>query len=477
MLNSRFLLSCLLVSIVGVLSLSSGCVKKSESPSDTPAPRRTKKVMTSEALDLFETRRPFWSLVKKSLFRHNRFYSLVFTKDSVEAKLQSSLVMHSPSGREMAFDQLPAEYTLIDFDVTSSGHVIQLAFSKVGQKEGFVLKELAIFVDSKKAFIFADTKQNSAKRYNENGEAELAMPFDSNHTYFLTSSPLTQFARLQATDQKIFISATGTFGFKTFVFNYNGQEVAQTELLPQTVFNTVLVDRTAPYMHLVGHQLITAITTTRDDSLIYEKHFGINLDWRGPEFQAVVQSFNLSLENRLVQLEKSVENFFIEGVEATGNEIAVFGSSGGPGNRKALVVLLRASLDEFARSEFTLTNESTLTSAAYNGKQWIVAGSTGSVQAQTASVVEPGDAFVCAIEPDGSTKTLVRFGTDRNDQVSSLLVTDSEIYLSGILNGPITHTADADSSLGYQEWFIGKLKSPSPAVSKTTWRDHNRHLE
>lgn len=452
-----FILSCF-------IWLGSGCSTKSESDKNVPPDQTIQKTSTDEALQGFESKQSFWSSVRKTLFQNNRFYSLVFTKDGPSAKIQSSLVVHSKQRLELPFSQLPSEFTLIDFDITSNGRVVQLGYKEIEGSDsefGFPLKELSIFIDSKKAFVFSDSNQNLAVRYDKNGTPSLSQHYDNSKTYFLTSSPMTAFAKVRATDQEIYISAVGTFGFKILSFDYSGHEVSQAEMLPQTIFNTVLLDKEAPYIEVTGSRVLAAITTTREDVPIFQKHLGVHLNWIGPEYQVILQSFNLSMSDRTTQVIKGTANFFVSGIQTGGDEIAVFGSSGGPGDRRALVTSFKSDLIESYRAEFTITKESSLYAATFLKGQLLVAGSTGSSQVGSGSVVEAADSFVSSISSNGAITTLARFGTDRHDRVTSLLSVDDEVFLSGQQDGPITHTADTNPQLGYQKWFLGRLKQPN----------------
>ena len=454
---ARFILSC-------IIWLGSGCSSKSESDKNVLPDQRIQKASTEEALMTFETKQLFWSSVRKTLFHNDRFYSLVFAKEGPLAKIQSFLFVHSKGRVEIPFSQLPPEFTLIDFDITSDGRLVQLGYREIEGSDnefGFPLKELSIFIDSKKAFVFFDSKQNLAVRYDKNATPSRSQHFDKNKTYFLTSSPMTAFAKLRATNQEIYVSAVGTFGFKIFRFDYSGHEVSQAEILPQTAFNTVLVDKEAPFFEVTDSCVIAAITTTRDDVPIFQKHLGVRLNWTVPEYQVILQSFNLSMLERTTQLIKGTANFFVSGIQTGRDEVAVFGSSGGAGDRKALVASFNFELTELYRAEFSITKESNLYAAAFLKGRLLVAGSTGSLQVDSGSVVEAADAFVSSISSNGAITTLARFGTDRHDRVTSLLSVGDEVFLSGQQNGPITHTADANPQLGYQEWFLGRLKQPN----------------
>lgn len=455
-------MKALVIFLACFIWFNSGCLSKGETKLDISEPA-IQKTSIADAVQAFESKQSFWSFVKKTKFQNNQFYSLVFMKNAPTEKIYSSLTAHSMNGVELAVSQLPPEFTLIDFDVNSKGQVIQLGFREISGSDiefGFPLKQLAIFVDSKKAFVLLDSKQNLSVRYDKIGNPSLAEHYDTNQTYFLTSSPMTAFAKIQATDHEIFISAVGTFGFKVFSFNYNGKELFQTEILPQTAFNNILLDREAPSIEISGARVLTALTISSKDAPIFQKHFGILIKWDGPEYQAIIQSFDLFLSNRLTQIAQGTADFFISGIHASEDEIAVFGSTGGPGNRKALATCLNFDLVELYRAEFTLTKESSLYAATFSKGQLHVAGGTGSLQVQTGSVVEAADSFVSVISSNGLVRTISRFGADRNDHVTSLLAVNDDIFLSGQQDGPITHTADADPNLGYQKWFLGKLKQP-----------------
>lgn len=271
------------------------------------------------------------------------------------------------------------------------------------------------------------------------------------------SSPLTEFARLLVKDNFIYISAVGSFGFKIFAFNFNGEELFQSEVIPQSVFNTVLVDKEAPYFKIEQNEIFTALTISSQDLPIYNQHFRQVLTWSGSAYQVIFQKQSLDLQTRLATIVSGSDNFFTNGFCTNEKNIAIYGSSGGAGSRQAIVVNLDWNLKTNYKTEFTPKNESDIYTAIYRGDQLIVGGSAGYKQVSTGSVVEYSDAFISSLSEDGRILNTTVFGTQRDDRITSLSISENTIYLTGFEDGPITHTADSDKNQGFQNWFWGQL--------------------
>ena len=451
-----------LIALAIAFGLSAGCSSKG-GKDEPPVDPVIKPTSTQDALRLFDTRQTFWSWVRKTVAHGGRLYSLVYFQEAPRAAIEPRLVVHSTDGDELAQESLPAGFTLLDIAVSPSGHVVRLASREVKLADGeigYPLKELTVFVDTKAAFVFKDSKQGQAVFYDREAKPAPAKHFDPERTLFLTSSSRTEFARVVATEERIFISATGSFGFKIFAFDYSGRELAQADVLAQTPFNTMLLDKEAPYLTPTNGGVAVAITTSADDRPAFKKHFGVDLAWDGPKYQSVVRAYDAALVPGAIRLAKGSGNFFTSGVVADGGaKVAVFGSSGGAGGRNALAVVLGGrELSEQMRAEFSFEHESSAWAAAFSGERLFVAGSTGSKQVQSGSVVNPADSFIAEALTTGEARQVARFGTTRNDRVSSLLPLGGEIYVSGFQDGPITHTADSDANQAYQKWYLGRLR-------------------
>ena len=449
----------ILIQLCLIALIHGGCSLKTDNNTKTPPPPQSEKKSTPEILQTFEAPQAFSSYVRKMQFHNNQLFSLVFSKISPDAKFTSSLHVHSEQGTLVSVPQIPKEYTLIDFDLTKSGDIVQLAFKEVPSNTIFPFKELFIFINAKMAFTFLDENQKNSFYYDENGTPSMARHYDPAHTYFLTSNPLTQFARIRATDETILISAVGTFGFKLFAFDYLGHAISQTEIMPRSEFNSLVLDREAAFIDLMDtHGVISALTLSSKDSPIYNTHFGASLKWSGPEYQTLVQSFDMLSMSRKQRLTRASGDFFTSGIQSSQNEFVVFGSSGGPQNRKAFAAVFSIHLDPLYQSEFTISNESSLYAAVFHKEKLLVAGSTDSSQVDTGSVVKTADSFLSVISKNGTATLIHQFGTDRDDRITSLLSANNELFVAGNENGPITHTADQNPELGYQNWFIGRLK-------------------
>lgn len=445
--------------VLSFIFLVSGCRSQTDkSIEENPDDAKT-EISTWKAVREFPANQHFFTYVRKSVAFGESIYSLFFFKQNAESPFSSAMLAHSTNGVELPSPKLPDQVKLLDFDFSPSGRLIQLGYEITDETlDDFNLKELSVFIDSKKAFTFFDSKQDLAVRYDETGKTSASKPFVPNRTLFFTTRESTWFARVRATEDKIWISAFGQFGIKLFCFDFSGRELGQVELIPLTSFSGLLVDSDAPEFDIGNDRVIAVVHINKLDSPIVKSHLGIDLKWEGAEYQAFVQSFDFNLNKKTKRLLFTPENFLGPKVSVGDDRFVVFGSVGGAGTRKAKAIVLGYDFNDQFQTEFSLENETEITAATFYKNRLLVAGGTGSIQVSTGSVVSPANLFVAEIPPGGTVKPILRFGSERNDGATSLIEIGSSVFISGYKDGPITHTADEDKSQGYQNWFIGRLE-------------------
>ncbi len=90
--------------------------------------------------------------------------------------------------------------------------------------------------------------------------------------------------------------------------------------------------------------------------------------------------------------------------------------------------------------------------------QLIVGGCFGHVVVDMGSWVEFPDAFLAAFNAnDGDLIGGKVVRSDRKDSVRSVVIEGDDLLFGGIIDGPITHTADSDATLGYSKGFVRSI--------------------
>lgn len=449
----------------------SGCSKSDDSSGPNKNPENTvQKNSVEESISAYKIENYFWSYVKKVKRSNNATIALQYYRTSSKSKIQTKLIKVYDNGRFQEL-VLSDDETWLDFDIKPNGEDIVGLISKeetvLDPDFGLSLKKLVIQIYSgdkvDKQFQFSDSLRLTAVKYDKSGNARLSKHYDNTEDLFLTSSAMVDFARIAAGEDRVYLSVCGTMGFKAFAFDQNGKELWQNDLVPLSDFNTVIVDKEAPYIALVGDMLFSATEITDDEEIIFEKHFGINVVWpSGPKYGVVVQSISTSSRQRSVVLAKGNGNIFLNNIALSKiGDVTLFGlvgTAGGPGARSAIAKMYDQNLKPYFEIDLGIQKETSGLSLNMTKDGFYVGGKYGSSQVSTGSVVEYADAFIVKYSWDGLQIRKKYFGTDRDDSVGTIFLGPSEeLYVGGMLDGPITHTADQNPEFGFSKSLFGVL--------------------
>jgi hypothetical protein len=87
-----------------------------------------------------------------------------------------------------------------------------------------------------------------------------------------------------------------------------------------------------------------------------------------------------------------------------------------------------------------------------------LAGMTGARSVDTGSTITFGDGFVLPVELTGEPGELRRVTSPRHSDVWEIATHPNGVLLFATVNGPITHTADGDPMLGFNEGLLALIE-------------------
>jgi hypothetical protein len=89
-----------------------------------------------------------------------------------------------------------------------------------------------------------------------------------------------------------------------------------------------------------------------------------------------------------------------------------------------------------------------------------LAGLTGALSVDTGSTVTFGDGFVLPVTLAGTPQPRWTLTSPRHSEIRHLAPRPGGLLFFAIVNGPITHTADSDPWLGFNEGMLGTIDGP-----------------
>lgn len=92
-----------------------------------------------------------------------------------------------------------------------------------------------------------------------------------------------------------------------------------------------------------------------------------------------------------------------------------------------------------------------------------LAGTTGARSVDTGSTVTMGDGFVLPVTLAGEVGDVWRLVSARHSEIQKLVWSGTTLAFFATVNGAITHTADADPWLGFNEGLLGTIEWPLAA--------------
>lgn len=121
---------------------------------------------TVSSISRLDTEKFFWSLPRKIKANKNSVFSLIHLKESSESKIQSLLRIYNTKTQQYAIQRASSPETIMDFDITSDGKLVQLISTEIRNPdlEELPLRELSIYIDQKRFLIFMI--QNLMKQLN-----------------------------------------------------------------------------------------------------------------------------------------------------------------------------------------------------------------------------------------------------------------------------------------------------------------------
>jgi hypothetical protein len=86
-----------------------------------------------------------------------------------------------------------------------------------------------------------------------------------------------------------------------------------------------------------------------------------------------------------------------------------------------------------------------------------LAGTTGARSVDTGSTVTMGNGFVLPVSLEGEPATPWHVRSRRHSEIRHVATRPGGLFFFGIVNGAITHTADSDPWLGFNEAILGTV--------------------
>jgi hypothetical protein len=98
--------------------------------------------------------------------------------------------------------------------------------------------------------------------------------------------------------------------------------------------------------------------------------------------------------------------------------------------------------------------------AACGAGRVCLAGLTGALAVDTGSTVTYGDGFVLPVSLAGEPQPRWTLTSPRHSEIRHIAPRPGGLLFFAIVNGPITHTADGDPWLGFNEGMLGTIDGP-----------------
>lgn len=128
----------------------------------------------------------------------------------------------------------------------------------------------------------------------------------------------------------------------------------------------------------------------------------------------------------------------------------------------SLAVVDRTTGDDARHRTFAFEEDDVVHGMAPCGERMCLVGLTGSRSVDTGSRVTYGRGFVLPLGVDGEAGPLWTVGSPRHAVTTHAAPgRDGRLLFVATVNGPITHTADHDPSLRFNEAIVGELTVPS----------------
>lgn len=352
---------------------------------------------------------------------------------------------------------------IIDFDLSPQGDLIVLRSESTTQKDPWIgepLRELALenlALGTRKTF--HDSTLNDAVRYNQSLEAVSDPPFAKSRTLYFASHPEVFLGKLKSQTGSLYLSSVGTSGYKLTKLDSEFKAIRTISLMPNTEENSVLMDREALSFDVLDDGVALLLPMRGEDQKIYGKHFNRSLmeaDAKTGQLLALILSKDLTFkEHKILSHSQYLSS---GGIRLFGDSAFLLINLNGNLNHESSIYSLHTkslALKEYRIGARGFSHSSALT--VCDGKLW-VGGSAGYKQVSTGSVVEAGDAFVWSLDFLNENQSVTYLGTERNDAVSGMSCYERSLFVSGVQDGPITHSGDVDKLQLRQASFFGKVR-------------------
>jgi hypothetical protein len=417
----------------------------------------------SSSIEACKTENYFWSKPIKLIPSKQGFYGLMQFSPNQRLSTETKVFYCNERNEIETLATGLAENQIIDFDIDENENIFLLRSNDSGKKDPWLklpLRELIIEnTTTKNKIVVHDSTLKDAIKYDEALNPKPSNPFSLDKTLMFASFSELQIGRLKIIEGNAFVSYVGTGGYKLGKINLITTAQNFTTLMPNTTNNSMLFDREALKFDILGDDVALIVPFHGSDKDVYEKHFNrevtedSNLEGQS---LALLMDINLKYNQQKVITD---DRYLSSGnVKLFNNSFYVLLNSHGDDKQNAELLEINLSTMIIKRKAVPAENMSYATALEVCHDSVLVGGSARYKQVSTGSIVKPGDAFLWVLNQSTGDQSLNYFGTDRNDTLTSIACGKDGLYISGIENGPITHSGDNDSSLLHQQSFMGIYK-------------------
>lgn len=420
----------------------------------------------------------YWSQVLKTNVADKSIITLLHFKKTKDAALESSLLkcnqkqlstlsVGNTSNQIIDFTQL-TDHSLVQLRAKASGapSLVQLFIENLTTHEDFA---------------FTDPSQNTAVFYDSSFNATAVTHYDETLTLFKVRNFNYQFAKFSnvsfRSNHEAILSFVGQSGYRAAFINVADQKVEQVvELMPNSAFNATIddsLDRTAAPVIVKGNMLYSALSASLNDAIIYAKRFEVTRpDNASNLMKEIILGVNLQTNERLsmavditpgaladqeqTPVDLVVDNNYLAVLSniVDRNEIHYYV------NRSVTLNLFRLTdLSLSSKKIYPRGNDGTFmaygTTLIECRNTWWIGGSSDFKISPVGNITKHGDAFVTGFTLPLAVVREFKFGTKRNDAVTSMQCNNMNVLVGGLEEGPVSVTTPHQ---WFQNSFVGFLK-------------------
>lgn len=424
----------------------------------------------SQVLRPFHLPKPFVALMTKVKVNEDGSAYLLMQELGAQSDVLVSTLLKVPSAQTEPIEIAKSDQNSVIIDFYARNGQLVLLKSRMAEGlygRNFVTdyRELVIekFISDRlvQSKLFFDSNQEKAIYYDGNKQPQPVRVKDPKRTLYFKPVELVDYARVYiATNGQVFLTVSSDIGNKLYSLS-DKLEVHWDLLIKPFVASYFQLYDKAPWISETEEGLSVA-TEAIHDQLDILKTGSAATKVSGNFSQGVLfedVSWSGAVLSRSIHF--LADQLYLQNFQTKDHRKVLLGTrSDDQGSKGILVLFSKESQSPSFQIDLRPKNESYFTELAFfsdgNSTDGIlVGGKCGFKQVSTGSIVEPADACLMKLDSNGNILSTRTFGTTRNDAVTALDVSGERALIGGVINGPITHTADQDPSQGYQEAFAG----------------------